>query len=273
MTRTLLIDADIVAYQASAANETRVDWGDGIVSVDTDFEGAKTAVRGIVEGYLEELDADNVIMCLSDDFSNFRKRVDPTYKTNRKDTVRPELLYDVKDWITEEFPYERWDNLEADDVMGILATDEQEDEFVIVSEDKDMQTIPAWQYNPNRPMKGVFCPTPEEAERFMLWQGLCGDPVDGYKGCPGIGPVAADRALDKCEARVPYEHELKHGPRKGQVEIRYQWETLGSPWEAVVACFQAAGLTEKDAIRQVNLARILKNTDYDQGIVIPWVPN
>lgn len=270
---TLLIDADIVAYQVASANEKRIDWGDGAVSVETDFDGAKTATRGIVENYIETLDADHVIMCLSDDLNNFRKKVDPTYKTNRTNTVRPELLYDVKDWMTEEFTFDRRDWLEADDVMGILATEEHDGQRIIVSEDKDMQTIPAWQYNPNRPMKGVFKPTPEEAERFMFWQALCGDPVDGYKGCPGVGPMAADAALMELKAKVRYEHVLKSGRRKGEVQQRYTWKTFETQWDAIIACFEFAGLNEKDAITQVNLARILKHSDYDGNRAIPWVPN
>ena len=55
LSRTLLIDADIIAYQVSAANETRTDWGDGVVSVETDFEGAKDAARAAVSSLLEAL--------------------------------------------------------------------------------------------------------------------------------------------------------------------------------------------------------------------------
>ena len=273
MTRTLLIDADIVAYQVSAANEQRIDWGDDVTSVETDFEGAKTATRALIEDYVETLDADHVIMCLSDDINNFRKQVDPTYKTNRTNTIRPELLYDVKDWMTEEFEFDRRSYLEADDVMGILATEPHEGERIIVSEDKDMLTIPAPLYRPHKAILGVVTPTPEEAERFMLWQALCGDPVDGYRGCPGVGPKGADITLDEYKARVSYLHELKSGPRKGETEPRYRWETFETRWEAIVAAFEFAGLGEQEAIQQVNLARILKHTDYDGNHAIPWVPN
>lgn len=270
--RTLLIDADILAYQAAASNETRTDWGDGVVSVETDFEGAKDSVRSMVDGFIRELDAVEVIMCLSDDLNNFRKTIDPTYKSNRSNQARPELLYDVKDWMSEEFTVDRRDYLEADDVMGILATEPHEGQRVIVSEDKDMQTVPAWQFNPNRPFKGVFKPSSQDAEYFMLWQALCGDPVDGYKGCPGVGPGAADVILHDYKARVRYQHELKSGPRKGETETRTRWENFDTCWEAVTAAYECAGLTEADAIRQVNLARILKHSDMDGNRRKPWVP-
>lgn len=273
MSITLLIDADILAYHAAASNEERTEWGEDVVTVNTDFDGAKDAVRHMVSEYIETLDATDVVMCLSDDLKNFRKTVDSTYKMNRSKHVRPELLYDVKDWMEEEYTVERREWLEADDVMGIMATEPHEGQRIIVSEDKDMLTIPAPLYRPHKPMLGVHTPTVEEADRFRLWQALTGDPVDGYKGCPGIGPVAADRALDKCEARVPYEHVLKRGKDAGKVTIRYRWEQFDSPWEAVLACFEAAGLTEQHATTQVNLARILRHGDYDQGTVIPWVPN
>lgn len=274
MTRTLLIDADIIAYQVSAAAEDRVDWGGGVVSVETDFEGAKDHTRATIEEYLDTLEADRAILCLSDDFRNFRKTVDPTYKTNRSGTVRPELLYDVKDWMTETFEFDRRPYLEADDVMGILATEPHDGERIIVSEDKDMLTVPAPLYRPHKPILGIVTSTPEEAERFMLWQALTGDAVDGYKGCPGCGPVMADKVLDGLmwqeETRV-----MKSGPRKGQEVtewVSYECDS-STPWERIVAIYAKSGLTEADAIRQVNLARILKHTDYDGNRVIPWVPN
>lgn len=276
MRTVLLIDADIVAYTVAASHEDRTDWGEGVVTVETDFEAAKQSVNEIVRDYMQTLEADAVIMCLSDDVNNFRKRVDPTYKTNRSGKPRPELLYSVKDWMTQEFPYDRRPWLEADDVMGILATEPHDEIRIIVSEDKDMQTVPAPLYRPHKAILGVTTPTPEEAERFMFWQAICGDTVDGYAGAPGVGPKKADMILDDNYAFFERHREIVRGARKGEVETKWVFEadTTGmSTWQRVVTAFERSGLTETDAIKQVNLARILKHSDYVDRQVIPWRPN
>lgn len=273
MTRTLLIDADIVAYQSSASSETKYDWGDtgGEVKV-SDFGAACKKAGEEIEHLAEKLKADAVIVCLSDDVQNFREEVWSGYKQHRAATERPEHLYDLKDWLASEFPTQMRPRMEADDVMGILSTEPHEGERIIVSADKDMQTIPGLLFNPNKDKK-VRRITPEFAERFMLWQALTGDATDGYRGCPGIGPKSADKALDWRQVKVPHDHQIRSGPRKGEVEVRFKWEGFATQWEAVVACFNAVGLTAHDAVQQVNLARILKHSDLDGNRIIPWVPS
>lgn len=270
MTRTLLIDADILAYQVSASNEQRIDWGDGVQSLVADFDAAKKAARETIEALVETLKATDFIICLSDDFNNFRKEVYPLYKSNRGESVRPEHLYDVKEWLRATYPTQLRARLEADDVMGILATEPHTGERIIVSSDKDMQTVPALLYNPNKPELKVRRITPEDAERFMLWQAICGDVTDGYPGCPGSGPKAAERLLAGIGWET-YVHTFKSGPRKGQEEVRWREVELGR-WPAIVSAYVKAGLTEQDAVTQVNCARILKHGDMDGTHVIPWVP-
>lgn len=272
MKRTLLIDADILAYQTASANQKKYDWGDDVTSVSADLEGAKEAAREILDDLMADLEADDLVICLSDELNNFRKGIYPAYKSHRKGTERPVHLYDMKDWLAAEYPTQLWQNLEADDVMGILSTEPHEGERIIVSEDKDMQTIPGLLFNPRKDTE-VRTITLEQANRFHLWQTICGDATDGYPGCPGAGPKMADEVLDGM-LWVEVSRWLKSGPRKGQ-EIN-EWEKLigikTSDWERIVACYNKFGLTEKDALVQANLARILRHGDLDGNRVIPWVP-
>lgn len=246
-----------------------MDWGDGVVSVTADLEAAKQDARDTLDNLVEQLDATGLIICLSDDITNWRKGIYPPYKTNRAETVRPVHLYDMKDWLAETYPTDRRVTLEADDVMGILSTEPHTGERIIVSADKDMQTIPGLLFNPN---KDAFVRevSPEEAERFMLWQAICGDQTDGYPGCPGSGPAAADRLLDGF-GWESYVHTFKSGPRKGTEEVRRR-EVEMDRWDAIVSAYAKAGLTEADAVIQVNLARILKHGDMDRNRIVPWTP-
>lgn len=272
MTRTLLIDADIVAYQSTAANERTYDWGDGVTSKVSDFSAAKRAAAETIDHLADTLKADAVIVCLSDDVQNFRKNLYPAYKSNRTGE-RPEHLYDLKDWLAGAYKTDMRPWLEADDVMGILSTEPHEGQRIIVSADKDMQTVPGWLFNPNKDKKPRRI-TREQANRFLLWQTLVGDQTDGYPGCPGCGPKTADKLLDGHEW-FKTEREITRGKRKGEIDVT--WDLLPTlrectPWSAVLTAYHKAGLTAKDAILQANLARILKHGDMQGNRVIPWEP-
>ena len=127
--------------------------------------------------------------------------------------------------------------LEADDLLGIWATDPMfrvGDRKIIVSTDKDMLTVPCELWNPNHPEFGVKNISRKEADRFHLYQTLCGDSTDGYSGCPTIGHTRASRIL----AEDP-------------------------TWEAVLKAYKSQGLTESDALVQARLARILRVENYN----------
>lgn len=268
--RRLLIDADIIAYMASAANQQTWDWGDtGGVSTAADLKAAKRQARDTIDGFMSKLDGDELVICLSDDFHNFRKEFFPAYKGNRKDVERPVHLYDLKAWFAEKYPTQSRPRLEADDVMGILATEPGTGEDrIIVSADKDMKTIPGLLYRPNEENPKVRSITLEEADRFHLWQTVCGDATDGYPGCPGAGPKAADKALDGMEGVKLHTTEISRGPRKGQLVHKWVPFTFPTCWRAICSLYEKAGLTEGDALVQARCARILRWGEWDRRPIL-----
>jgi DNA polymerase-1 len=136
--------------------------------------------------------------------------------------------------------------LEADDVMGILSTSNIiKGKKIIVSEDKDMKTIPGWLFNPRKDAEEANLISAEEADYWFYYQTLVGDSTDNYKGCPGIGPVKAEKILME-----------------------------ESSWDAVLYTYLCKGLTEQDAITQARVARICRASDYDftHKQPIPWRP-
>lgn len=238
---TILLDADIVAYKIASINEEAFDWDDTGESVVVDHARAIKDTDELIAEYCAALKADSVLVCLSDPAVNFRKQLEPTYKANRKDVQKPELLQWVKDYLAHEYRSFIRPRLEADDVMGILAT--SGDRFVkgrriIVSEDKDMKTIPGLLWNPRHPEDGVVEIDPLSADRFHMTQTLTGDPVDGYIGCRGIG------------AKSPFVAALQDAAR---LDL----------WEIVKAGYENKGFTEADAIHQARLAHILRATSYN----------
>lgn len=274
MRKVLLIDGDIVAYQHSATTERGYVLPEADTKVVTTDAG--TAILGMVdqiESWKEKLAADHVIVCLSDDFSNYRKKVYPSYKSQRKSAERPVLLYDMKDALAEHYEVARWAHLEADDVMGILATEPQtEERRCIVSEDKDMRTVPAWVWNPAKDDRPTLV-SPEDADRWFLKQTLMGDPTDGYPGCPDIGPKKADEILDGSylERR---EREITKGKRAGEIEVKFVMVPAPEMpvWERIVRTYEAKGMSAEDALTQARCAFILRHGHYEDGRVNHWEP-
>jgi DNA polymerase-1 len=130
------------------------------------------------------------------------------------------------------------DGIEADDLVGIAATEPESNGSIAVSVDKDFKAIPCKLYNPDKPEDGVVEVSEEEANRHHFFQTLVGDSSDNYKGCPSIGPVKANKLLDGCES----EEEV---------------------WEMILNNFDKAGLSSKHALVQARVSRILRHGDYD----------
>ena len=228
--RTLLIDGDGIAYPASATSNPGV-W-------------AVSRVRALQR----ELGAGRVIVALGDAREQyFRRQLWPAYKAKRRPP--PAGVDHALTALHESFMSRTRPGLEADDVLGILATCESiEGERIVVGNDKDLLTIPGLHHRlgkdgPDRRVRVA----PAVADRKHLAQALAGDSGDGYPGCPGIG-----------EARAADILAGDHAPL----------------WPRVVLAYQAAGLTEADALLQARLARILRAEDYDLAgrTVRPWSP-
>ena len=232
----LLIDGDLIAHQVASAVEEPIDWGDDWWSLTADFRLAWSTLVGEVDRYMERLGSEAVIFAFSDRGNNFRKSVLPTYKSNRRGKRKPVVYNPLLKKIGEEYKTVIYSTLEADDVLGLLSGGNR----IIVSDDKDLRTIPGSLYRPSTDK--VEHISDEAADRNHLIQTLTGDSVDGYKGCPGVGPVRAERIL------------------------------VDGTWEEVVGAYEKVGLTEEDALVQARVARILREGEYEEGKVILWTP-
>lgn len=238
--RTLLIDGDINLFQASAAEEEKYAWPNGTETLHSDPDRVIRIIRQSISNLVRDLKASRVIVALSDPKKNFRKKVLSTYKENRKGSTKPVGWAAARATFAGMYEVYERPTLEGDDVMGILSTHPTivKGEKIVVSIDKDMETVPGLWFNPNDKDKGVQKITEDQANWFHMFQTLTGDTVDNYKGCPGIGPIKAAAAL----------------------------EGLSDPaemWEAVVAVYESKGFPEEIALAQARCARILRHTDYD----------
>jgi len=241
---TLLIDADIFAFQACSRNEHAIKWDDDIWTLHSDEAECKHTFDDMIDKLVKRSECDKHILCFTDrTTTNFRKTlVDPSYKANRKEVRKPLALPGLEAYAYENHRSARYPSLEADDVIGILATKYKN--CIIYSEDKDLNQIPGLHFDG----KELYRVTPEAGYQFFMSQVITGDATDGYKGCPGAGPAAAKKLLT---SRAPHDY-----------------------WLAIVDLYEKAGLTEEDALTQARLARLLTHElyDADTGKVTLWSP-
>ena len=240
----LLIDADILLYRAASSVEREIEWEEDIFTLYADLNEAKTAFKVQLQRIQDKLKSDDVLCCLTSRSGNFRKQVSPTYKSNRKGTRKPVGYVALCDWVSDTYDSITKPNLEADDVMGILQTKpENIGKTIIVSDDKDMKTIPGKLYRPTA--DEMLDVTEADAEAFFLQQCLQGDQVDGIPGLKGCGEKTAKKILG-----------------------------IRPSWGAVEQAYVKAGYTKDDAIQQARLVRILHWSDVDsKGEPILWTPN
>jgi 5'-3' exonuclease len=272
-----LFDTDIFVFQSAAActHGVILVHGSTFIFKAMDASAAIKVVRSRIDAIAKELKLDKSVLCITDKV-NWRLKVLPTYKGNRKAAEKPEGLDFIKDALREDYDVILRPTLEADDVMGILATwDGYYPDYrkIIISEDKDMKTIPCWLFNPAKDFE-PWEVTEEYADNFHLIQTLAGDVTDGYDGCPTIGMGTAEDLLKDKVMFEQYEHTFKSGVRKDTTELRWRKVDSPSPWDTVVSCYKKAGLNEASAIVQAQVARICRDTEYNFKAkeVAPWLP-
>lgn len=182
---TALIDADVVAYRCAASLEpTRIK------TEREPLELGITRADELVYRILNTTQAEKYRMFLGGS-ENYRKVLDPSYKSNRT-AERPRYLDDVRNFLIGEWGAEVCAGYEADDGIGIAATEN----FIICSNDKDVKQIPGEHYNF---IREEFLVVDEDTASFNFWLSmLVGDATDNVRGVRGIGRVKGHRYLSAC---------------------------------------------------------------------------
>ena len=240
-----LIDADIVAFKAAASTERPIDWGDGLWTLHAYESEGIEYIHKYLQRVTDALGHGEFKLYITDPV-NWRNDILPSYKSNRKNTRKPLTLSPLRKYMVEEMGAVMVAGMEADDLLGITATNEPD--CVIVSEDKDLATIPCQLFNPAKDETARTI-TEFEADYFHMTQALTGDVVDGYTGLAGCGPKTAEKILEGCDSTAEM-------------------------WAAVVEAYAKKKLSENVALVQARVARICRDTEFDfnTGKVVLWTP-
>ena len=246
--RELLIDGDIIIYKTALQEEQAIKWDENLWTLHAYEDKAIAAVDEAIKKLQRDLSCKAYKIALTSP-NNFRKDVLPSYKANRKGVRKPMILPVLRKHIMDNHKGIMWDGLEADDVLGILATTIDpyfDKDPIIVSIDKDFKQIPSLICRDGETIDRITKP---KADYWFMMQVLMGDSVDGYTGLPSVGIKTAEKILGD-KTTVP----------------------LRTLWNKVVEAYEKKGYTEKEALQQARVAKILRATDYNKkkGEVKLW---
>ncbi len=242
-----LIDMDIVAYRVAST-----------VREDESFDLCEYRIDTLLTGILDACDAEEYLGVLSGP-DNFRKTINPEYKANRKDLIKPVYLDSCKDYLVENWKAVYSEGVEADDVLGYNQTKNT----IICSIDKDLRQIPGKHFNF---VKLEFDEVDmEQGDKFFWKQMLIGDSTDNIFGVKGIGKVKAAKIIDPCESEQEcfdivwekYEGDAKRFVMNAQClwimrKEKTTWvshqdlilpDQLKPEMEAALSCMQSMNLT------------------------------
>jgi len=182
---TALIDADIVAHSnAAAAGE--------------DFNAAMIYIDSMMTNILHATETSSYKAFLTGG-NNFRYEINPKYKANRDDLIRPPYLQECREYLVTEWKAKVTDGYEADDALGFNQTEES----IICTIDKDLNMIPGKHYTWPIMRGGIeireaklYEVSELEGLQAFYRQMLIGDTSDNIFGVKGIGKVKAAKIID-----------------------------------------------------------------------------
>lgn len=174
-----LIDGDLVAYRCAAT-----------VPEDVEKDVAFYRMDVLIQQIIEATDATQYRVFLTGK-NNFRKKINPEYKANRKDTVPPVYLQDCRQYLVDNHYAVISDGCEADDLLGIS----QNKDTIICSLDKDLRMIPGRHYNWTK--VELDSVNKQDGLRHFYKQMLAGDRSDNVFGFDGIARASVPKFIDK----------------------------------------------------------------------------
>ena len=256
----ILLDADMLLFRVVAATEVEVQLADDVWTRHSDLGPAREMYWDQLKLWcdLDGCTFDDVWHCFTDR-SAFRRDLFPGYKANRKASPKPIGFKQLKAELMTEQTAFMFNQIEADDLIGIFATmPSVGDDVVIASGDKDLLQVAGvhvWMDTGKEQQDEdglsisyangsiIKTNTVEHAERFTYKQYLSGDSTDGVPGCPSIG--------DK---------------RAGDIVASFNIDRPMDCWKEIVRTYETKGKVEQPsdfATQQARLVRVLRSGEYN----------
>jgi 5'-3' exonuclease len=220
----LLVDADSLIFASCYSNDKQgqfyTDIGDAINKFDQQF-------MKIVNDLEDRFEIEKVIT-FNGSKGNFRKKITPVYKANRKKQDLPPLLHNMHDYVKKQYNSVYGYGIETDDLVSAywfsLSKDLGRENVMIVSIDKDYRQFPALIYNYHYNHREIVDITPEEAMFNFYSQMIEGDTADNVNYFKGKGKKFAENYLKNCKTKYQYTkkmYELFKDKYKGKARQKY----------------------------------------------------
>ena len=220
----LLVDADSLIFASCYSNDKQgqfyTDIEDAINKFDQQF-------MKIVNDLEEKFEIEKVIT-FNGSKGNFRKKITPVYKANRKKQDLPPLLHDMHEYVKKQYNSVYGYGIETDDLVSAywfsLSKDLGRENVMIVSIDKDYRQFPALIYNYHYNHREIVDITPEEAMFNFYSQMIEGDTADNVNYFKGKGKKFAENYLKNCKTKYQYTkkmYELFKDKYKGKARQKY----------------------------------------------------
>ncbi len=242
-TPKIYIDIEPEAFAASRRHEFEFQLTEYSWSYFTRIDYCLKDLVGQLEQLQKHAPNHTQVLCMGHK-TNFRYAIYPRYKSNRRGIRKAAGYGALRDWLGSNYESIVLPNVEADDVLGIMAGPDD----LIYSKDKDLRTIKGIHMESNGELTEV---TELDANRSFYKQVLTGDSCDGYPGCPGLGVSAKLFSSDEwlnCHAESDFWHLVRNQYLK-QTKKLFERHEVCDPGHF---CLQMA-----------RVARILRPGEYD----------
>jgi 5'-3' exonuclease len=197
--RVLLIDADSIMYTATYFPEdSLLDFPTEEEQIEEAKYRTRTKLQEIQNNVEEWFNIIQTYVFIGGK-DNFRYKVFPEYKANRKDTVKSPHVPIIRQYMIDELNAIESNGAEADDYVidGIAIS---KGNCVVSSIDKDVfyhsPNIPIYDYRSTNDIIGEFKLISTKQSRFArAAQIVIGDSTDGIPGAKGVGKAWCDNNM------------------------------------------------------------------------------
>jgi len=197
--RVLLIDADSIMYTSTYfPEESLLEFPTEEEQLEEAKYRTRTKLQEIQNNVEEWYNIVQTYIFIGGK-GNFRYKVFPEYKANRKDVVKSPLLPFIKEYMVEELKAIESHGGEADDYI-IDGISECSGNCVVSSIDKDVlyhsPNIPLYDYRGYNDVLGEFKSiSTKESRLARATQLVTGDSTDGVPGAKGVGKAWCDKNM------------------------------------------------------------------------------
>lgn len=196
-----LIDGDLLVYRAGFACQSKDEQGE-VVAEPLPY--CLHTVKSMMENILEKVGSHDYKVFLTGK-DNFRNKIDPEYKANRKDAPKPVHYQDIRKYLENTWDAYVIDGMEADDALGMCSHSRS----VICSIDKDLLMVEGNHYNFVKDEWKII--TPLEGKLNFYRQMITGDSTDNIPGIKGLGPKKSTDILTQEDDWDSVIYELYKG--------------------------------------------------------------